>query len=189
MQLYKFVILSITLKESLSFQIISNKSSCLHRTYKKCNPAISTSNRIPQLYSTNEDEQPQELILGKELSDGLQSIASEEGYLAAARQRNEEAKAKLMEQLRKEEEEAEARRRDIEVNGDPNNGGPGDMSSWQGFQNDGFEESDMVDQSGGWGDVQVAGDGQDGGVEENGEEPKLFLFGDEENSSGSGLIL
>ena len=144
-------------------------------------------NNIAYLKSTNDDssdnaeEAPQELILGKEISDQLQTLGSEAGYLAAARKRNEEAKAKLMEDLRREEEEAEAMRQAKKEHGNKNNYGPTDMSGYIGFTDDGFEESEGSED--GWG---KAGEGDTGGEE---EEPKLFLFGDEEKSSDSGLIL
>ncbi len=142
---------------------------------------------LQELNSSNDDnsDEPEGLILGKEISEGLQTLGSEAGYLAAARKRNEEAKAKLMEQVRKEEEEAEALRQKKKEEGVQDNYGPGDMSGWKGFKDDGFEASEGNDDTGGWGEIATAG-----GEGEEEEEPKLFLFGDDDNASdGSGLIL
>ena len=135
--------------------------------------------------SSNESDDSQGLIIGSDMSNALQKLGSEGGYLDAARKRNEEAKAKLMEQVRKEEEEAEALRKAKMESGVEDNYGPGGLSSWKGFKDDGFEESEGNDDSGGWGQLKEVESGE--GEE---EEPKLFLFGDDDDTSGgSGLIL
>lgn len=182
MKLAPLLLVSFTVKDALAFQIIPNtKNSIKHQQQSV-------------LYSTpNDDDQPQELIIGKNLSEGLQSIGSETGYLAAAKKRNEEAKAKLLEQIRLEEEEAERIRKDRELNGNVNNCGPGDMSTWVGFKNDGFEESEGEDGSA-WGersDIQIAGQEgqQQQGGDDGGETQSLWLGGDEDTTTGSGLIL
>ena len=135
------------------------------------------------LYSSNDEEEL--LILGSGISEALQGLGSEAGYLDAARKRNEAAKAKMLEDIRLEEEAAERKRREREERGNEGNFGPGDMSAYVDFTNDGFEESGGNDETGGW-EVNEQPSNE---VEE--EEPKLFLFGDDDagNDSGSGLIL
>lgn len=176
-----------------AFQIASTRShhylSIQHiRSQHKSNNLNRKYDNV-QLYSSpnndNDDEQ-QELILSSKLSESLAGIGNEAGYLAAARKRNEEAKAKMMEQIRKEEEEAEARRQAKKDQSIANNFGPGadEMSSWEGFGDfDGFEESSGNDSAGGWSELKEQ-------AQEEEEEPKLFLFGDENNdSTDSGLLL
>jgi hypothetical protein len=126
------------------------------------------------------------LIIGSEMSTALQGIGSQAGYLDYAKKRNEEAKAKMVEQVRLEEEETERKRREKEAKGNEGNFGPGDLSSFVGFENDGFEASEGNDKAGGWGEAEEE-------KEEEAEEdaPALFLFGDDDDSDsgGSGLIL
>ena len=182
----------LTLNNAEAFQIISNHNVGSSTMQQQNNHHNSKLQSTPN--ESNEEQPQQELVLGKELSDGLQSIGSEAGYLAAAKKRSEEARAKMYEQIRLEEERAESIRKDREENGPVNNAGPGDMSSWQGFADDGFDASAADGQDGGWGEIQVVGadgsisNGEAGGAD-GGEEQKLFLFGDEEDTSGSGLIL
>lgn len=173
----------LSLSSTNAFQILTTPN---HR--QGTLPILSTRHQI-QLNSSNQeesktDESPPELILGSKLSESLQSIGSEAGYLSAAKKRAEEGKAKLMEQIRREEEEAEAYRRARAEGGDVYNSGPADMSEWRGFANDGFEESDGF--ADGFGEFKKKDDEEDVKGEE--EEPKLFLFGDDDGS-GSGLIV
>lgn len=144
-----------------------------------------------QLYSsndentnTNEPEPEAELILGKNISDALQGLGSEAGYLAAAKKRSEVEKLKLLEKERREEEEAEAMRQRKAEFGVDNNYGPtdSDFEGWTGFQEDGFDAS--ADDATGW-DGHKAG--EEGGDEGEGDAPSLWL-GDEP-SSDSGLLL
>lgn len=126
------------------------------------------------------------LILGAEVGEALNDIGSEAGYLDAARKRNEEGKAKLMEQVRLEEEEAERKRKEREAKGSEGNYGPGDMSEFKGFADDGFEASEGNDSEGGWTKPPEPEEEAEG----DGEEPKLFLFGDEDgDTDAGGLIL
>ena len=185
-KLYVFLNLYVGLNISSAFQIAppSSLQSQIHVVQWNSDKTI---NQSIQLNSSNDEsnEEPQELILGGKISDSLKELGSEEGWLAAARKRNEEAKAKMMDDLRKEEEAAEAKRRAKEESGIQNNYGPEDMSTFKGFINDGFEESEADDATGAWGSSQPAEE-EKGGE----EEPKLFLFGDDDkDSSGSGLIL
>mmetsp|Transcript_24108 Transcript_24108/g.29688 ORF Transcript_24108/g.29688 Transcript_24108/m.29688 type:complete len:189 (+) Transcript_24108:98-664(+) len=169
---------SLLINDTNSFQIssIPTKSTSISVIHQRKITSIKSSN--------NEEEEEQGLILGDAISDSLQSLGSEAGYLAAARKRNEEAKAKLQEEVRKEEEETEAKRRAKESLGVEDNYGPGDLSGFVGFKNDGFEASAGNDETGGWGQLKNPGEG-DG----DDEEPKLLLFGDDDATSDSGLIL
>ena len=138
------------------------------------------------------------------MSNALQGLGSEAGYLDLARKRNEEGKAKMMEQIRLEEEETERKRqwkKQQQESGEGNAGdyGPGDLSGYVGFKDDGFVRSAGNDGTGGWGDLDSGenaegegGDGGDGGEGGEGDEdePKLFLFGDDDGAgSNGGLIL
>ena len=134
-----------------------------------------SSNNLSCLHSSPQDGDQNESVLIK----GLSSLGSEAGYLEAARKRNEEAKAKLREQVRLEEEEAERKRQEKQQRGgSESNYGPGDLSNFQGFQNDGFEASAGNDQVGGWSKEAIRV--EEDTTEEKQEEPKLFLFGDDE---------
>ncbi len=172
---------------------MSTTSSCAssHRTmlpnclWKNHHPK-NTKIQINQSSNDNQEEE-QELILGSSLTDALQGIGSEAGYLAAAKRRSEEGKARLAEQVRKEEEEAEALRRKKMEAGVEDNYGPGDLSGWKGFADDGFEASAGNDDTGGWGELKAKSADEESGDGE--EEPKLFLFGDDDNSANGGLIL
>ena len=86
-----------------SFQIATSPYKKIHSSRNNYNNRLQS---LQELKSSNEEE-PEELILGSKISDSLVELGSEAGYLAAARKRNEEAKAQLMEQVRKEEEEAD----------------------------------------------------------------------------------
>lgn len=133
------------------------------------------------------------------MSDALQGLGSEAGYLDLARKRNEEGKAKMMEQIRLEEEETERKRqrwKQEQESGEGNAGdyGPGDLSGYVGFKDDGFEQSAGNDGTGGWGDLNSGENAEDEGGDGEGDggedEPKLFLFGDDDGaSSNGGLIL
>mmetsp|Transcript_4270 Transcript_4270/g.6250 ORF Transcript_4270/g.6250 Transcript_4270/m.6250 type:complete len:197 (+) Transcript_4270:191-781(+) len=178
----------LTLNVVDSFQITSTpfSSSCSSRSSSRSSRKI-----IQELHSSNNDDsttdEPEEeqLILGSKMSESLQKLGTEAGYLEAARKRNIDAKAKYMEQIRKEEEEAEAIRRAKKETGVSGNFGPGDMTGWSGFKDDGFEDSEENDESGGWGEIKSAeGEG------EGGDGPTLFVPGsDDAASGGSGLIL
>jgi hypothetical protein len=154
--------------------------------------AFAPSNTRPQqltpssnLHSTPQDEEPSGLIIGEDMSSALQGIGSEAGYLDYAKKRNEEAKAKLQEQIRLEEEETERKRREKEEKGGEGNYGPGDLSEFKGFADDGFEASVGNDETGGWGEVDEPKEEE---AEE--DEPKLFLFGDDDaGGDNGGLIL
>lgn len=138
------------------------------------------------------------LVIGNDMRKALETIATEAGYLDAAKKRNQEAKLKLMEQIRQEELEAERVRKEMEEKGNRENYGPGDLSSFVGFKDDGFEASEGNDGQGGWVGVVKTQEAEEKAQEE--EEPKLFLFGNENDddknggsggiiTSGSGLIL
>jgi hypothetical protein len=143
-------------------------------------------NHLSCLYSSPQDgDQNQSIII-----EGLSSLGSEAGYLEAARKRNEEAKAKLREQVRLEEEEAERKRQEkLQRGAGESNYGPGDLSNFKGFENDGFEASAGNDQEGGWSKEAIRA--EEDAIEEKQEEPKLFLFGDDEGLStdSGGLLL
>ena len=128
-----------------------------------------------ELKSMNNDgnEEPR-LILGDEAQAALNNLSSklptsEAGYLEAARRRAEEARRQK--ELGQQQEEEEFVRESSE-----SNFGPGDLSNFQGFRNDGFENSVGNDQTGGW-DISTTNTE----TEETGEteEPSLYLFGDE----------
>lgn len=136
------------------------------------------------ILKSTEDE-GDKLILGAEIGQALNDIGSEAGYLDAARKRNEEGKAKLLEQVRLEEEEAERKRKEREAKGAEGNYGPGDLSDFKGFADDGFEASEGNDSEGGWTKPPEPEEEAEGE-----EEPKLFLFGDEDgDADAGGLIL
>jgi hypothetical protein len=149
-------------------------------------PRSEAPNNLSCLYSSQQNGDPNESILVQ----GLSSLGSEAGYLEAARKRNEEAKAKLREQVRLEEEEAERKRQEkLQRGTSESNYGPGDLSNFKGFENDGFEASAGNDQVGGW--SQEAIRAEEDNTEDKEEEPKLFLFGDDEGLStdSGGLLL
>lgn len=145
---------------------------------------INTSvvTRSTSLYSTpapEEGEPEAELVLGTELSSALQGLGDEASMLATARKRTEEAKAKMMEQLRLEEEETERKRAEMKARNNPN---PGDMSGFKDFADDGFEASADEGFDGAW-DVPKEDAPQE-------EEPKLMLFDDnQQGGDNGGLIL
>lgn len=181
-KLYLLLNLYVSLNTSSAFQIAPASSLC-NSIRVQWNRG-KTINQI-QLNSSNDEnnEEPQELILGDAITDNLKTLGSEEGWLAAAKKRNVDEKAKMMEKVRKEEEEAEAKRQAKEHPGAKHNFGPEDMSTYVGFVNDGFEESEADNPDRAWGQT-------DGGEEEaKEEEPKLLLFGEDDESSSSGLIL
>jgi hypothetical protein len=151
---------------------------------------IPKQSRIHTSIYSAEESDDTSLIVGAEISKGLQGLGSEDGYLGVAKKRNEEAKAKLMEQVRQEEEAAEQKRKEREARGNEGNYGPGDLSSFNGFENDGFEASEGNDGTGGWGEVEEE-ENQETEVEADADAddgPKLFLFGDD-NADAGGLIL
>ena len=161
-------------------------------------PSYSSTLQKSSSLSSSQDENDETnipdttLIIGDEFSNALKTIATEAGYLNAARKRNLEAKAKLMEQLQQEEMEAERIRKEREEKGNPDNYGPTDMTSFVDFKDDGFESSEGNDETGGWSELKTKGKLEEDG--EKKEEPKLFLFGDDDDdnkilTSGSGLIL
>ena len=126
------------------------------------------------------------VILGADVGQALYDIGSEAGYLDAARKRNEEGKVKLMEQVRLEEEEAERKRKEREEKGAEGNDGPGDLSDFKGFADDGFEANEGNDSEGGWRKPEEPEEEAEG----DDDEPKLFLFGDEDgDADAGGLIL
>ena len=127
------------------------------------------------------------VILGADVGQALYDIGSEAGYLDAARKRNEEGKVKLMEQVRLEEEEAERKRKEHEEKqGAEGNYGPGDLRDFKGFADDGFEASEGNDSEGGWRKPEEPEEEAEG----DDDEPKLFLFGDEDgDADAGGLIL
>jgi hypothetical protein len=136
---------------------------------------IPKQSRIHTSIYSAEESDDTSLIVGAEISKGLQGLGSEDGYLGVAKKRNEEAKAKLMEQVRQEEEAAEQKRKEREARGNEGNYGPGDLSSFNG---------------GGWGEVEEE-EKQETEVEADADAddgPKLFLFGDD-NADAGGLIL
>jgi hypothetical protein len=176
--------LYLSLNVATAFQITSSSSNVI-RGWSNNISTIQRNNidTIQLNSSPNDDNEENELIIGG-MSDALQKLGAEGGYLAAAKARNEEAKAKMMEQVRKEEEEAEAYRQAKKESGTADNFGPGDLSDFKGFADDGFENSVGNDDTGGWGEVKEAG-----AEEEEEEEPKLFLFGDDDNTSDAGGLI
>mmetsp|Transcript_4891 Transcript_4891/g.7432 ORF Transcript_4891/g.7432 Transcript_4891/m.7432 type:complete len:174 (-) Transcript_4891:276-797(-) len=151
---------------------------------------IPKQSRIRTSIYSAEESEDSTLIIGAEISKGLQGLGSEAGYLGVAKKRNEEAKAKLMDQVRQEEEAAEQKRKEREARGNEGNYGPGDLSSFNGFENDGFEASEGNDVAGGWGEVKEEKSETEADAEADDGEPKLFLFGDDDAAGGgSGLIL
>jgi hypothetical protein len=173
--------LEICVPIASSFSIIphkATKSSGNFRSY-----FINTELRAN---SDDGDEEPN-LILGDDVQKSIQGLGQDNAYLQAARARNNDAaRLKLLEEERLEQEEAERKRQARSEGGGESNFGPGDLSDFQGFADDGFEASVGNDDELAWGKTQ-------GQNEENGEdadEPKLFLFDDEGGASdGSGLIL
>ena len=145
------------------------------------NDFIKTELRL----SANESSEESSLFLGEDVQKSIESLGQGDSYLQAARARNnEEARLRLLEQERLEEEEAERKRRARKENGNESNFGPGDLSTFKGFIDDGFEASQGSDEEGAWGEIRQNEETSD----EN--EPKLFLFGDEDGSDNdSGLIL
>jgi len=138
------------------------------------------------ILKSTEDE-GDKLILGADVGQALNEIGNEAGYLDAARKRNEEGKAKLMEQVRLEEEEAERKRKEREAKGAEGNYGPGDLSAFKGFGDDGFKASEGNDAEGGWTKPDEPEEDEEG---DGDDEPKLFLFGDEDgDADAGGLIL
>mmetsp|Transcript_8817 Transcript_8817/g.12531 ORF Transcript_8817/g.12531 Transcript_8817/m.12531 type:complete len:238 (-) Transcript_8817:281-994(-) len=131
-------------------------------------------------YSTHDENVESQLILGENMQKALSGIgASETSILDASRKRNEEAKLKFLEEQRREEYEAQQRASQKENS--EANFGPGDMSGFQGFADDGFESSTADGAGEGW-EIQNSNEEQ---VEE--EEPQLFLF--DQNDTGGDLIL
>lgn len=122
------------------------------------------------------------------MGQALQKIATEAGYLEAARKRNQEAKLKLLEQIRQEELEAERIRKEMEEKGNEGNYGPGDLSDYVGFKDDGFEASEGNDDTGGWGNLKKKKEQEEDSKDEDKEEPKLFLFGKDAGSDDDGII-
>jgi len=105
---------------------------------------------------------------------------SENAYLAAARERSMSAKEKYLAQMEAEERAAKERRakKAAEAEEAKTDYGPGDLSEFQGFGDDGFEASEGNDQTGGWGDVAAAEE------EEEEEGPGLFIPGADEGEMG-----
>ena len=142
------------------------------------------------------DESPEtqsKLILGDDLSKGIASIGNELGYLTAAKKRAEEyAKRRAQDEqqaLKSKEKEASKDDKAAAVN----NYGPGDLSSWRGFANDGFEASAGNDGEDGWnvqgGILLVNGRQNDrtSNTDTQSGDKKLFLF--EDNSSNEGKLI
>jgi len=129
-----------------------------HRGYRLFNhPSISRTfiTRPTHLSSQNENSPEKEvkLILGEDLSKNIASVGSEQGFLAAAKRRAEEHAKKREEEEKKkamflEQEKEEATT--VSLNNKNHNYGPGDLSSWNGFVNDGFEASAGNDGEDGW---------------------------------------
>ena len=142
---------------------------------------------MPRLNSADENEEPN-LILGNDIKKSIEGLGQGDGYLQAARARNnEEARLKMLEQERLEQEEAERKRQARSQGNGESNFGPGDLSDFKGFADDGFEASLGNDKELAWGKLQ--GQNEEN-TEDDEEENKLFLFGDDDGSSdGSGLIL
>ncbi len=141
------------------------------------------------LKATEEDVEPSaKLILGEEASEALADLGSEEGWLAAAKKRTVDAKAKYLEELRLEEEAAEKKRqakKEALEKGEEVSYSAGDMGEFVDFGDDGFDSSKGNDAEGGWGETTAPAEG------EPEKEPELFLF-DDENKGGDdngGLIL
>ncbi len=139
------------------------------------------------LKSSEEGEPDAKLILGEEAAKALGELGSEEGWLAAAKERTVSAKEKYLEEIRLEEEAAEKKRqakKEALEKGEEVNYSAGDMGEYVDFEEDGFDAAKGNDAEGGWGE-STAPEG------EPEEEPELFLFGDEEKGGddNGGLIL
>jgi len=180
---------SITTNTNTNIQI-RNRNQQTHFTFLQATPTNDENSNQQQ---QGQDDVDTSLIIGKEIGQALQKIATEDGYLEAARKRNQEAKLKLIQQIQQEEIEAERIRKEMEERGNEGNYGPGDLSNFVGFRDDGFEASEGNDDLGGWSDLKKKGEEVN---EEEKEEPKLFLFGNDNDddgiitsSGGSGLIL
>jgi len=158
------------------------------RLFKNLSIARTTSPSIffPLFVGSGQeqDDETKKLILSEDVRDAIGSLGANGGYLNAAKKRNEEAKKKLLEDTRREEEETEAWRREKANKVDGGDFGPEDMSVFKGFADDGYEDSLGNDEEGGWGYVPEKE------VEEEKEaEPKLFLFGDDDDAEEKKLIL
>ncbi len=142
-----------------------------------CSSITKNSIFCRELKSMNNDgnEEPS-LILGDEAQAALNHLSSklptsEAGYLEAARRRAEEARRQMELGQQEEEEQQQFVRESSE-----SNFGPGDLSNFQGFRNDGFENSAGNDQFGGW---DMSASNAETEATEEAEEPSLYLFGDE----------
>jgi len=144
----------------------------------------SETNTQPQREGQGEDEESNKLYVGEDARKSIQSLGVNFGYLEANKKRTQEAKEKYLEEVRREEEEVEARRKEKEAtNGDESleNYGPGDLNEFKGFVNDGYEDSVGNDSEGGWGDIKAA-------EAEEGEDSKLLLLDADDDETGK-LIL
>ena len=145
-------------------------------------------NTHTRLSSTpGDDDESNELVTGSdEMQAKLQELqtkypTSEAAYIAASRARAEEGRRKLMEQTAREEAAAEERRRRREEGEVQGNVGPGDLSSYVGFADDGFESSAGNDGT-------MAPLMSDMVEEEEEEGPSLIIPGQDDTDSG-GLLL
>jgi len=142
-----------------------------------------------QLSSAPGDDENNELVTGsEEMQAKLKELeskypTSESAYIAASKARAEEGRRKMLEEAAREEAAAEERRRKREEGAAAQqNVGPGDLSSYVGFEDDGFEASAGNDGA----MAPLMSEGVDDEEEE--EAPSLIIPGEEDTDSG-GLLL
>eukprot|EP00565_Helicotheca_tamesis_P000533 CAMPEP_0185726678 /NCGR_PEP_ID=MMETSP1171-20130828/2575_1 /TAXON_ID=374046 /ORGANISM="Helicotheca tamensis, Strain CCMP826" /LENGTH=199 /DNA_ID=CAMNT_0028395073 /DNA_START=148 /DNA_END=747 /DNA_ORIENTATION=+ len=144
----------------------------------------------PQEEAGGGEEENPSLLLGEDVASKLEQLkdkypTNENAYLAAARQRSVDAKAKYLAEVEAEDRAAEEKRRRkaAEAESVQTDYGPGDLSQYQDYSDDGFENSEGNDESGGWGELNEP--------QQEEEEPSLFIpgGGDDDATGGSGLLL
>lgn len=142
------------------------------------------------------------LLLGDEVLKNIQALGTDNGYLEAAKIRNAEGKKKLLEQAAREEREAAERLKKREEAaaaaaaaaeaGDDyaeGNAGPGDMSTFAGFADDGYEASEESSEGWNTGEIAVPDENAAGNDAASKEEPSLLLFDDNKDGEEGKLIL
>jgi hypothetical protein len=107
---------------------------------------INLRRKYPLLSQSDDSDNQAKLILGDDLSKGIAGLGSEQGYLAAAKKRAEEYARKRSQQVDHENEVVKPKHEKAASN----NYGPGELSAWRGFANDGFEASAGNDGEDGW---------------------------------------
>ena len=153
---------------------------------RSTSPVITTF--LSSEEADNGDNDEPKLYVGENVQKAIEALSSQSGIMEASRKRNDMARLKVQEEARREEEENRERMKRLEEggdgNGDEKNYGPGDMSSFKGFANDGFVASAGNDDQLKWSESN-----KKAAIEE--EPSSLFLYGDDDldGESGSGLII